>query len=178
MRDARFFEHRPAQAVAQPPIKAHGAGLGLQHHLAGSLFAAALHQDREHLFNLVRSYVRAGRGRMHDPDMLREWQTLYYDDKNRVDHPEGEYSDCTVALGMALAVHSGGFDIPLEPLPIEQMDRGAQMYMDSIAAASMGGGHREQPSFEGMTMDEVMRYVETKHRRETSRLKNGLSGST
>lgn len=41
------------------------------------------------------------------------------------------------------------------------MDRGAQMYMDSLAASSMSGGHREAPSFEGMTMDEVMRYVDT-----------------
>ena len=58
------------------------------------------------------------------------------------------------------------------------MDRGAQMYMDSLAASSMSGGHREAPSFEGMTMDEVMRYVDTKHRRETQRLKNGLSGAS
>lgn len=115
--------------------------------------------NRDHLFNLVRRFAREQIGYMWDADMLEEWRTLRYDEKTgRADHEDGSFSDLTVALGMALAVHSGGFDNALVPIPVEEMRESVASYQLKTAADSMGQEHRLVLS-DGMTIADVEKYL-------------------
>lgn len=81
--------------------------------------------NREHLFNLVRRFVRERRGRVEDERMVLEWTMLQYErtpsGAERVDHPDDGASDLTIALAMCLAEHAGGFDGELAPMEASEV---------------------------------------------------------
>lgn len=132
-------------------------------------------ENRSNLFNLVRRFVREKAGLCLDPRMVREWSTLYYDDNDRVDHPDGEHSDLTLAFAMALYAHAGGFENTLEPLSLDVVSKAPDVYRSVLARASMGLPVDDLDLGE-MTMDEIAALDELAHRREVSRFKSGLEG--
>jgi len=132
-------------------------------------------ENRSNLFNLVRRYVREQAGICLDPRMIREWSTLYYDEQDRVDHPEGETSDLTLAMAMALYSHAGGFEGVLEPLALDVVSRAPDLYRSMLARASMGDGTADV-DLGDLTFDEIARLDELQWRREQSRKKSGLEG--
>lgn len=131
--------------------------------------------NREALFNLPRRYVRERAGRCVDPDLLKEWSELFYDDSDRVDHPKGGASDGTSAFAMCLYVHSGGLETTLQPLSLETQSKAVTMYRDNMVRRSMGIA--EQGIDLGqLTMDEIQRIDDMAARRDKVRSRSGLGG--
>jgi hypothetical protein len=134
---------------------------------------------REGLINLTRRYVREHIGRCIDPDMLKEWLELFYDDKERVDHPKNGSLDLTMALTMALYVHVGSFENTLEPLPLSVVSRAPELYRELQSRRSMGQSTAEIEATiasADMTMDDLVRMDDVARKRENSRRKAGLGG--
>ena len=130
---------------------------------------------RTPLFNLARRYVRERSGRCIDPDMMKEWSELFYDESHRVDHPKGGYMDLTSAFSMALYVHMGTFEATLAPLPLESAGKAVTMYRDNLVRASMGM-KPEDIDLGQLTMDEIQRLDDTIAKRELARKRTGIGG--
>lgn len=131
--------------------------------------------NRDLLGNLVRRYVRERSGRCLDPDLLREWTELHYDESNRIQCPKGGSKDFTMALAMALYVHCGSLDAALSPLTVEQASRATAIYRLNLVKRSMGI-KEERLDLADMTMDEIQRLDEMTIRRRESRERSGLGG--
>jgi hypothetical protein len=136
-------------------------------------------ENRTNLVNLVRRYVREKSGECLDPRMIREWQTLYYDKMSsgvdRVDHPDGEFMDLTMAMAMALYSHSGGFENTLEPLPLAVIQTAPGLYREILARQSMGKSSSDI-DLGVMTFDEIAKLDDYATRRDQARQRNGLGG--
>lgn len=131
--------------------------------------------NREGLFNLVRRYVREKSGVCVDSEIIREWQELYYDDTNRVDHPKGGSSDFTAAMAMALYVHSGSLDATLQPLDPDVVKNVTKAYRESVVKKSMGIPH-DDVDLAGLTMDEIQKLDDMTQARDKARKKFGIGG--
>lgn len=131
--------------------------------------------NREHLFNLVRRYVRQRSGRCTDPDLIREWSELFYDENKRVDHPPKGYSDGTTALAFALYDHAGSFDATLTPLPPDVTSNAIRLYHENQVRRSMGIREKDI-DIADLTMDEIQKLDDMAMARERNRARNGLGG--
>lgn len=137
-------------------------------------------ENRDNLVNLVRRWVREKSGICLDPRMIREWSTLFYkkmpSGTDRVDHPDGEFMDLTMAFAMALYSHVGGdFQNTLEPLPLSVVQTALGSYRDTLARQSMGQSV-EDVDLANLTFDEIAALDEKEMRRDTARQRNGLGG--
>lgn len=130
---------------------------------------------RTPLFNLARRYVRDQAGRCIDPNLVKEFSEMYYDESRRAQHPKGGASDGTAALSMALYVHLGSFDGSLEPLPLEEVGKAVRLYHENLVRRSMGL-REEDIDIGGLTMDQIVKLDQAKEMRERSRMKSGLGG--
>ena len=131
--------------------------------------------NREALVNLPRRYVRERAGRCTDPDILKEFSELFYDDGNRVDHPRGGAMDGTMALSMALYVHMGGLEATLQPLPLAESDKAVTMFHENRVRRSMGLAEQSLDLFQ-LTQDEIQRLDDSNRRRVESKKRSGLGG--
>jgi len=94
-----------------------------------------------------------------------------------VEHPDGGASDLSIAFGMALAVHSGGYDSTLSPLPMEQQSAVVEAYREMKARKAFGHGTADI-DLQGMTIDDADALEEMIERRERRRTTNGLAGES
>lgn len=135
-------------------------------------------KNREGLFNLSRRYVRTFAehgGRCIDPDLVREWAELFYDDDDRVDHPKGGSSDFTMAMNLALYAHLGTTDATLAPLPPEVATRALAVYHQNQVRQSMGIPPEDIDEGQ-LSPDELQRMDDEAQRRERVRERSGLGG--
>lgn len=139
-------------------------------------------ENRHLLFGMVRRYVRERSGLVEDARMVWEWSQLIFEEgTDNIDHPDGGFSDLTIAFCIALAVHAGGFDALLQPLSMEQQGVAAAVYSDIRAAQSRGLPTRdlvEQLDVFGMTVDDVDTVYEKLEKQAERRRKAGFAGAT
>jgi hypothetical protein len=93
---------------------------------------------RQDLFNTGRRYIREawrnGWQPIRHPQVVSELTTLVYDGDKAVAQ-EGSLHDTLIAAFLALFVHRGNMDSPLEPLPVETMN---QLWMEWAPRMRMG----------------------------------------
>lgn len=138
-------------------------------------------ENREHLFNLVRRFVREKSGLVEYERMVMEWAELQRDDTGRVDHPDGGTSDLTIAFAMCLISHAGGFDSQLMPLEESDAVRVSEIYQQIRARRAFGHPTRDLESeldLTGMTVDDAdaLSGMLEDNKRRRGRL--GLAGET
>lgn len=133
--------------------------------------------NRESLVNLVRRYVRERAGLVEDERMVREWTMLQYDDSDRVDHPENEYMDLTMAFAAALAVHAGGYESALTPLSFEDQKAVVEAAAEIRDRRSRGLPVEDIDTL-GLAYEDVDRIDFAFRERADRRAKQGLGGAT
>jgi len=131
--------------------------------------------NRTPLFNLGRRYIREGKGKCLDPDLLKEMSEMYYDESHRADHPKNGFSDGVSALCCALYYHAGTFEGTLEPLSLETLSKAATLYRDNLVRRSMGLPERDIDLGQ-LTMDEIEAMDMADRRRREARERSGLGG--
>ena len=138
-------------------------------------------ENREHLFNLVRRFVREKAGIVEYERMVLEWSELQRDDSGRVDHPDGGTSDLTLAFALCLVAHAGGFDSQLQPLEMEQ--RTAVAAVSTAIRRARAFGHDTKAlegelDLLGMTIEDADKVTDLIEDRSRKRARLGLSGET
>ena len=133
--------------------------------------------NREALVNLSRRYVREKAGRVEDERMVREWTMLQFDDNDRVDHPEGEFMDLTMAFSMALAVHSGGYESALAPLSFEDNQAAVEAAIEIRNRKAMGLSIADVDTF-GLSHEDIDRIEFAAREHAERRAKHGLGSAT
>lgn len=78
------------------------------------------------LIDTYRKYVRERRGAIYSPGLLSEMSTTIYDRKEgntatKIKPQPGHFIDRVMAAGMALYAHRGDVNLPLTPLPEQEM---------------------------------------------------------
>lgn len=133
-------------------------------------------ENREHLFNLVRRYVRERAGIVEHEGMVMEWLQLQRDEKTKkVDHPDGGSSDYTIAFAMALAVHAGSYDGTLAPLTLEERSALDAAY-DQVRERRVTGSSIADIDLSGMTIDDVDTLYARIEARSKRRARAGMGG--
>lgn len=131
-------------------------------------------QSRTFLFNATRNFVLHRPGELRDPNLIHQLSVMRYDDDtNRVDHPEGEYSDLVVAFGLTLVAHMDHPDAPLIPLPAEVTQAAMKAYRQLKGRRSMGLPTSDI-DLQGMTVEELERMDDIALKREKARRKTGM----
>lgn len=137
-------------------------------------------ENRHLLFGMVRRYVLDRAGIVEDERMVWEWsQLMFKEGTDDIDHPDGGFSDLTLAFAVALAVHAGAWNALLQPLSLESQSA-AVSALDSIRAAkSMGlsdeAAMRDLEVF-GLTVDEVDNLYNAMDKRAEHRRRMGYEG--
>lgn len=126
-------------------------------------------ENRHLLFGLVRRYVREHAGLVEDSRLVWEWTQLRFEEgTDRIDHPDGGYSDLTLAFAIALAAHLGSFEAALAPLALEEQSAALSIAQDIRQYAAMGldtRAMREQLDIFGLTVEQVDELDEQMDRR-------------
>lgn len=139
-------------------------------------------ENRDYLFGLLRRYVHERAGRVEDARMVWEWAQLIFEEgTDRIDHPDGGYSDFSLSFAIALAIHMGSFQAVLAPLTLEQQEVGAAAFADLRRAQAMGlTAEQALKDLEifGMTVQDVDDLHEKLEQHQKRRARVGFTGMT
>lgn len=115
--------------------------------------------NRHFLINQGRQYVREHAGRIDDPNLIEQMQTMrYVGDKAEV--PDGCNDDLIFAFCLAIIGHKDGDpDAPLAPLPVEQLNSALERYREAML---LGDDPSKIPDVValGLTPDDLQRIDE------------------